>query len=113
MRAPYESSYSVGFLLKDTNRLVISRLIKATPFDDDPVALLQAAARDHMPIDPTNKSSIATLSASQSNSSKIIPDSEHRPSIESVIQEIKEQDWFENQIVFERTVPEKEPEIGE
>ncbi|KAI0811238.1 P-loop containing nucleoside triphosphate hydrolase protein [Irpex lacteus] len=97
----------------DTFEGAVRELIKATPFDDDPVALLQAAARDHMPIDPINKSSIATLSASQSNSSKIIPDSEHRPSIESVIQEIKEQDWFENQIVFERTVPEKEPEIVE
>ena len=89
-----------------------SRLIKATPFDDDPVALLRAAARDHIPIDPTDKSSIVALSASQ-GVSKVIPDAEHRPSIESVMKEIREQDWFENQIVFERTVPEKNPQYGQ
>ena len=88
------------------------RLIKATPFDDDPVALLRAAARDHIPIDPTDKSSIVALSASQ-GVLKVIPDAEHRPSIESVIIEIREQDWFENQIVFERTVPEKNPQYGQ
>ncbi|KAI0703572.1 P-loop containing nucleoside triphosphate hydrolase protein [Cytidiella melzeri] len=96
----------------DTFEEAVRELIKATPFDDDPVAILQAAARDHIPIDPTNKSSIESISASQSKP-KVVPDSEHRPSIESLIREIKEQDWFADQIVFERTIAEKEPKIAE
>ncbi|KAI0340501.1 DEAD/H helicase [Trametopsis cervina] len=96
----------------DTFEEAIRELIKATPFEDDPVALLRAAARDHIPIDPSSKSLIASLSQSQSKP-KVVPDSESRPSIESVIADIKEQDWYENQIVFERTVPEKAPSIAE
>jgi DEAD/DEAH box helicase domain-containing protein len=87
------------------------RLLKATPLDDDPVVLLQAAGRGHIPIDPTKKSVIAAISSSL-NKTKVVPDSDHRPSIQSIIQAIKEQDWYEDQIVFEKTISEKESRIG-
>lgn len=89
------------------------RLLEATPPEEDVVSLLKAAARDHIPIDPSNKASLtqAIISASQ-GSSRVIPSPEKRPSIESVLAEVREQEWYIGQMAYERTVDAKDGQIG-
>ncbi|GJE86964.1 DEAD/DEAH box helicase [Phanerochaete sordida] len=84
----------------------IHELIEATPKHEDPVVLLQAAARDHIPIDPNNKASLANIAASQGP--RQVPEPANRPSIESVLEEIRQQEWYNGQIVYDRTVDAKE-----
>ena len=90
------------------------RLLRATPKGEDPVVLLQAAAREYIPIDPNSRVSMAAaMSASQlQGPSKIIPDPEHRPSIEDVVAEIQKQDWYADQIVYDRVFEPKSAQIG-
>ncbi len=99
------------FKLQVTLKFECYRLIQATPENEDPVALLQAAAREHIPLDPSNKASLAALSTSQ-HAPKPIPDPEHRPSIEAVIEELRGKDWYMGQILYERTAEAKEARIG-
>ena len=91
------------------------RLLKATPEGEDSVALLQAAARQYIPIDPNNQASLAAaVSASQlpGSSLKPIPDPEHRQSIEDVIAEIQTQDWYADQIVYNTVFEPRSAQIG-
>ena len=90
------------------------RLLQATPKGEDPVVLLQAAAREYIPIDPNNQSSIAAaMTATQVQSpSKIIPDPEHRPSIEDVVAEIQSQDWYAEQIVYNKVFEPRIAQLG-
>lgn len=81
------------------------------PPEDDAVTLLRAAARDYIPIDPSNKASLATIAASQGKQ-RVVPDAENRPSIESVLEEIREQEWYNDQITYDRTVDAKCGKIG-
>lgn len=92
---------------------ICSRLLEATPPEEDAVSLLRAAARDHVPIDPSNKACVAQaiISASQ-GPSRVIPSPEKRPSIESVLAEIREQEWYIGQMAYERTVDAKDGQIG-
>jgi DEAD/DEAH box helicase domain-containing protein len=80
---------------------------------NDPVALLQAASRDHIPINPSRKSSLTSFSDNGEGASKMaVPDSKDRPSIDSVIQEIMEQEWYKEQIVNRRICDPKEGNVG-
>ncbi|KAI0747965.1 P-loop containing nucleoside triphosphate hydrolase protein [Daedaleopsis nitida] len=98
---------------KRNNRFVeaVNELLKATREGEDPVALLRAAARDHIPVHPGSKQT--ALSASQVNlkgkgKSREIPAPEHRSSIEDVIDEIENQEWFKDQIAYKRVFEAKE-----
>ena len=89
------------------------RLLKATPEGEDPVALLQAAAQDHLPVHPGAKD--ATLGPSQSDSKGKyweVPEPEKRPSIEDVILEIEQQEWYKEQITYKRVMEAKEGHSG-
>lgn len=88
----------------------MDRLIEATPEHEDPVVLLQAAAREHIPIDPNNRASLSSISSSQGQ--RVVPEPAHRPSIESVLKEVREQEWYAGQIAYDRTVDAKGSQTG-
>jgi len=77
------------------------RLLAATPEGEDPVAILQAAARDHIPVNPKSKSLTWAL-----------PSHDERPSIDEVIQEIQDQQWYRGQIADRRTFDAREAREG-
>ncbi|EKM55638.1 uncharacterized protein PHACADRAFT_256401 [Phanerochaete carnosa HHB-10118-sp] len=81
------------------------RLIEATPEHEDPVTLLQAAAREYIPIDPNNRTTLASISSSQGP--RAVPEPAHRPTIESVLEEVRKQEWYAGQIAYDRTVDAK------
>lgn len=76
------------------------------------MALLQAAAREHIPIDPSNKASLLAIHSASQSGPKTIPDPEHRPSIDSIVSQIQTQDWYEDQILYNRTFEPKEAQVG-
>ncbi|KAJ6618312.1 DEAD/H helicase [Mycena sp. CBHHK59/15] len=80
----------------------VDELILATEAPDDPVALLQAAARDHIPINPSDPSW----------PSFTIPGSGDRPSIDTVLEEIMQHEWYSDQIVERRTIDARVGQIG-
>ncbi|KAG6332894.1 hypothetical protein ID866_6201 [Astraeus odoratus] len=81
------------------------RLISATSWDEDPVELVQAAARDHIPVNPKGKP------PSQAERPEI-PSPEDRPTVDDVIREMQEQEWYSGQIVDRRTFTTREPREG-
>jgi DEAD/DEAH box helicase domain-containing protein len=92
---------------------VLRRLLAATPVDEDPVALLRSAARDHIPLDPSTASkersepfSAVSIAASH------VPESKDRPTIGSVLDELEHEQWYKDQIVDRRTFDEKHGQIG-
>ena len=87
------------------------RLLHAAPDQEDAITLLQAAARDYVPVDPNNKGSVPDISSTQAKSREV-PEPGNRPSIESVIDEIRQQEWYSDQIAFDRTVAAKEGQRG-
>jgi DEAD/DEAH box helicase domain-containing protein len=78
---------------------------------EDPVALVQAAGRDHVPVNPMLTSASESDTKEQSKG-MIIPGPQDRPTIDSVISEIKEQEWYKEQIVERRTIAPKDAQIG-
>ena len=88
----------------------LRRLLAATPEGEDPAALLQAAARDHIPVNPKSEGLTEVV---PSDDKLTIPDLEARPSIDEVIQEIRHQEWYKNQIVDRRTFDAREAREGE
>jgi DEAD/DEAH box helicase domain-containing protein len=79
------------------------RLIHATGAKDDPVALLKAAARDHIPIDPSKPGTWPTFT---------IPEPKDRPPIDTVLTEVVQQEWYMDQIVKRQTIDAKGGQIG-
>ncbi|EJF65709.1 P-loop containing nucleoside triphosphate hydrolase protein [Dichomitus squalens LYAD-421 SS1] len=87
------------------NRFVqaVNELLKATPESEDPVTLLQSAAREHIPVHPGLKDSAPGASqADVKVKYRQIPEPEHRPSIEEVIADVEQQDWYQEQIQYRR-----------
>ncbi|KAF7796887.1 hypothetical protein EIP86_008072 [Pleurotus ostreatoroseus] len=70
----------------------VNELLQAMPEGEDPATLVQAAAREHIPIDPNNKQSLDNVKIASQSGPKIIPDPEHRPSVETVTVELQMQD---------------------
>ncbi|TRM57588.1 P-loop containing nucleoside triphosphate hydrolase protein [Schizophyllum amplum] len=71
----------------------VDDLIKATNPPDDPVLLLQAAGRDHIPIHPGIKPEQAPVIDLR------IPDADSRPSIDELLSEIEKEEWYKEQMV--------------
>ncbi|KAF7322689.1 hypothetical protein HMN09_00047700 [Mycena chlorophos] len=80
----------------------VNELLAATGDEEDPVALLQAAARDHIPVKPGG--SFPPFVG--------IPTAENRPSVQAVLDEIAEQDWYMDQLVERKTVEAKAVQTG-
>ncbi|KAF8556873.1 P-loop containing nucleoside triphosphate hydrolase protein [Imleria badia] len=86
----------------------VDELLAATPVGEDPVILLQAAANDHIPVNPKSNCPRAALP----HEKLTIPSPEERPSIDQVIQEIRDQEWYKGQIVDRRTFDAREARLG-
>ncbi|KAF4578591.1 hypothetical protein EYR36_000398 [Pleurotus pulmonarius] len=89
----------------------INDLIAATPSGEDPVALLQSAGRDHIPINPS--ASRATFSEFSEAVSSQVPDPSHRPSVSSILSELESQSWYRNQIVERREFDVRDGKTGD
>ncbi|KAF8126549.1 DEAD H helicase [Boletus edulis] len=87
----------------------VDELLAATPVGEDPVIFLQAAARDHIPVNPKSKS---LTRAAPPRDVLTIPSPEERPSIDEVIQELRDQEWYREQIVDHRTFEAREARQG-
>jgi hypothetical protein len=85
-------------------------LLGAISSSDDPVALLQAAGQDHIPVNPSAR--VSSVAFSSANTSTAVPAWEDRPPIDDVIADILEQDWYQNQIVDRRTCDAKPGQFG-
>lgn len=90
------------FDICDLKRLV--RLLTATPEDEDPVSLLQGAARDHIPVNPKSPKPL--------ESPRQVPGPQQRPSITEILTEMEEQEWVTDQIVHQKVFEEKSPQNG-
>ncbi|KAH9048489.1 P-loop containing nucleoside triphosphate hydrolase protein [Lactarius hengduanensis] len=82
----------------------IDELLQACPDAEDPVTLLVALARDHIPI--------TTTSTGDEVEPQNIPDPENRRSIDGIVEEIYEQKWYQDQIKYRRTFDAKPGSIG-
>lgn len=63
---------------------------------EDPVTLLQNAARAHVPVDPNHK-------GKEPETFFPVPDPHNRQSITEIMAGIQKQDWYTGQICFEKT----------
>ena len=84
-------------------------MLEATKDGDDPVELLQTAAREHIPVNPD--------AAKQENWSLPsptvgIPSSTERDSIEEIIEEITVSEWYREQIVDRKVFEAKASRMG-
>ncbi|KAH9001463.1 P-loop containing nucleoside triphosphate hydrolase protein [Lactarius akahatsu] len=77
---------------------------EACPDAEDPVTLLVALARDHIPLTITSTGDEAEP--------QNIPDPENRRSIDGIVEEIYEQKWYQDQIKYRRTFDAKPGSIG-
>jgi DEAD/DEAH box helicase domain-containing protein len=78
-------------------------LLEAFSDDEDPVALLVALAREHIPLNTSLRGGTKF---------SCIPDPETRQPIDQIVKEIDEQKWYLNQIKYRRTFDEKSGSIG-
>ncbi|KAL7283261.1 hypothetical protein ACG7TL_002690 [Trametes sanguinea] len=91
----------------------VNELLRATPLDDDPVVLLQGAARDHIPVHPAVIRPLTILSQSPDKGKyKAVPEPDSRPAIEEVIQEIEGQEWYAEQISYRRIFDAKDGQLA-
>jgi DEAD/DEAH box helicase domain-containing protein len=79
------------------------RLVEACPKDEDPAELVKQAARDHIPVLPNRQGS--------GSSSKNVIDITSRPLMPQIIEELKAEEWYRDQIVDHRSFEKKEPQI--
>lgn len=101
------SPATVKKMIKERDEMfqcAVNELLSATPVGEDPVELLQAAARDHVPVNPKANSS--------SHERMDVPSPENRPSVDDVITEIQKQEGYGNQIVDRRTFTAREAREG-
>lgn len=84
-------------------RKYFNRLILAAPPGEDPVALLVTAGKNHVPIQHVL----------QHEEKEYVPFTHERPSIEQVLLDIKEEEWYADQIVHRRSIDAKSPEYGQ
>lgn len=73
------------------------------------MALLKAAGRSHIPVDPNQR----VLDVGDDILSQFpVPEPHARPSIDSVINEIMQEQWYNDQIVDRRTFEAKPASTG-
>ncbi|EPQ58049.1 P-loop containing nucleoside triphosphate hydrolase protein [Gloeophyllum trabeum ATCC 11539] len=91
----------------------VDELLLATPEDEDPVLLLQAAAHDHIPVNPSSgKKAPEAFGDTKGKGKQVVPDWKDRPSINEIIDEILNEGWYKDQIVDRRTFEAREGQIG-
>lgn len=68
--------------------------------------MLQQAAQEHIPVQPS------VLASRKDDTNTAIGETSSRPSVDELIQDVMEQDWYREQIVFRKTIDIREPQIG-
>ncbi|KAF9452846.1 DEAD/H helicase [Macrolepiota fuliginosa MF-IS2] len=91
----------------DVFRQAVNDLIAAV--EGDPVQTLREAAQEHIPVDPCAMSTTPKVGKPIS----VILDANSRPSMDDLIQDLMNQDWYREQIVFRKTVDPRDPQTGE
>ncbi|KAI5124321.1 hypothetical protein M0805_008928 [Coniferiporia weirii] len=88
----------------------VGELLQATPASEDPVLLVQSAARDHIPVNPHE----VVKKEDWSSASRLlaVPDPKDRESMDNIIEKIKLSEWYKDQIVHRRAIAAKEGQIG-
>lgn len=81
-------------------------LLLATSVNDNPVSLLKAAGRDHIPVSPSE-----ALYREEMINIKV-PTSNERLSIAEVVAELQTQTWVDDQIVYMKAIDAKEALTG-
>ncbi|KAF5358075.1 hypothetical protein D9756_001743 [Leucocoprinus leucothites] len=110
---PSMSPAAVKKLIETRNDLfeqAVNDLIHALGDGCDPVEMLQEAARAHIPIDPS-----APISTTPRNDDLItvVPDPSSRPSVDELVQDLMEQEWYREQIVFRKTIDARVPQTDD
>ena len=77
------------------------RLLIACPPEEDPVDLVQQAAREHLPVLSQKREEVSS-----------IPTSSFRAPMTEIIEELKSEDWYRDQIVEHRSFDKKETQLG-
>jgi DEAD/DEAH box helicase domain-containing protein len=75
--------------------------------------MLQAAGRDHVPVKPSARLLYSPFSELKGKAPASVPDPKDRPSIDAVIAEILEQEWYKEQIIDRRVFEAKEGQLGQ
>jgi DEAD/DEAH box helicase domain-containing protein len=86
-----------------------SRLLTAVPTGENPVALLRAAAKDHVPVIP----SLALLTEHSHNPDlSRVPVPSVRSNLSTILQDLQSCEWYSDQITFRKIFEARLPEIG-
>lgn len=100
-------------------RLAVDELLVAsTAQDHDPLQLLQEATEEHMPVKPADPSNpfqtVKPLSERRADLDFFLRHPQNRPSIENILLEMREQEWYDEQIVEggHRIVEARESQFG-
>ncbi|KAG8858046.1 hypothetical protein FRB91_010520 [Serendipita sp. 411] len=90
--------------IESTKKYKSAELIEACPGDgaDGPVELVKQAARDHIPV-----------KAKGDVQQSLVMKNAERPPMTEIIEELRREDWYRDQIVEHRSLPRKDPLIGE
>jgi hypothetical protein len=92
--------FTIFFLYGYRDALI--RLIEAFSDAEDLVTLLVASAREKIPLNTAGRT--ADLSH--------IPDPENRRPIDEIVEELRQQEWYRNQIGYRRTFDVKAGSLG-
>ncbi|KAH8829608.1 hypothetical protein DL96DRAFT_1792453 [Flagelloscypha sp. PMI_526] len=79
----------------------VNELLAASQSNDDPCLLLQAAARDHIPVNPNGN-------AKNTVGLKAVPSSAERPSVSTLLDEVVSSSWYAEQLAYRTTLPSKD-----
>ena len=85
----------------------------ATPEDEDATQLLQAAAREHIPINPDTIKELTQAPAKKRAEERTkVPLPHERDSIDQIINHMQECDWYKGQIVHRKRFDPRPPQMG-
>jgi DEAD/DEAH box helicase domain-containing protein len=87
----------------------VSEVLQATPPGEDAVALLVAAARNHIPINPRMKGKGKEISQVDLQP---VPEPHERPTINDVLKELEGEEWYADQVTYRRTFDARDGRIG-
>ncbi|KAL0566115.1 ATP-dependent 3'-5' DNA helicase, partial [Marasmius crinis-equi] len=90
----------------------VEELLSATSPPDNPVILLQTAAREHIPVHPEVKTNPSSSTMFEDLTNTTIPDPEHRPSVDEVLDEMTKQTWYKDQIIERRSIEARAAKSG-
>jgi DEAD/DEAH box helicase domain-containing protein len=99
-----------GFSILFGPVLSVFSLTQTFSSTDDTILLLQTVARDHIPIMPPSKPAMFSEVRGKEHAS--VPEPKDRPTVDEVLTEIENQEWYKKQIVYRRTFEAKVEQIG-